>query len=89
MTLDDFRKSLTATEAPAGLTHALAGLWWDAKGDWTRRTNPPNRMKARMARGFTRTSIARKEIRATRLTGIVGLIRPCAGSRSIWNGSAS
>ena len=36
MTLDDFRQSLTATEPPAGLTHALAGLWWDAKGDWTR-----------------------------------------------------
>ena len=36
MTLDDFRLSLSATEPPAGLTHALAGLWWDAKGDWTR-----------------------------------------------------
>ena len=36
MTLDEFRQSLTATEAPAGLTHALVGLWWDAKGDWTR-----------------------------------------------------
>ena len=36
MTLDEFRESLTATEPPAGLPHALAGLWWDAKGDWTR-----------------------------------------------------
>ena len=36
MTIEDFRQSLTATEPPAGLTHALAGLWWDAKGDWTR-----------------------------------------------------
>jgi hypothetical protein len=36
MTFDEFRQSLTATEPPAGLTHALAGLWWDAKGDWTR-----------------------------------------------------
>ena len=36
MTLDDFRQSLTATEPPAGLTLALAGLWWDAKGDWKR-----------------------------------------------------
>jgi hypothetical protein len=35
MTLDDFRKSLTASTPPAGLTPALAGLWWDAKGDWT------------------------------------------------------
>jgi hypothetical protein len=36
MTLEDFRQSLTATEPPAGLTLALAGLWWDGKGDWTR-----------------------------------------------------
>jgi hypothetical protein len=36
MTLDDFRQSPIATDPPAGLTHALAGLWWDAKGDWTR-----------------------------------------------------
>lgn len=36
MTLDDFHKSLTATEPPAGLTHALAGLWWDGKGNWAR-----------------------------------------------------
>jgi len=39
MTAEDFRQSLTATEPPAGLTLtsklALAGLWWDAKGDWT------------------------------------------------------
>jgi hypothetical protein len=34
--LDEFRKSLAASEPPAGLTHALAGLWWDAKGDWAR-----------------------------------------------------
>ena len=36
MTLDDFRKSLTAAKRPAELTLALTGLWWDAKGDWTR-----------------------------------------------------
>jgi hypothetical protein len=36
MTLDDFRSSLTATEPPAGLTSALTGLWWHAKGDWKR-----------------------------------------------------
>jgi len=36
MTLDDFRQSLTATEPPAGLSHALAGLWWGKKGDWKR-----------------------------------------------------
>ena len=36
MTLDDFRQSLTSAEPPAELTLALAGLWWDAKSDWTR-----------------------------------------------------
>lgn len=36
MNWNDFRESLTATEPPAGLTLALAGLWWDAKGDWNR-----------------------------------------------------
>lgn len=35
MTFDDFRRSLTATNPPNELSHALAGLWWDAKGDWT------------------------------------------------------
>src|ERR1700688_4479305 len=36
MPLDEFRHSLAATEPPAGLTPALAGLWWDGRGDWTR-----------------------------------------------------
>jgi hypothetical protein len=36
MTLDDFSKSLAATDPPAALTPALLGLWWDAKGDWER-----------------------------------------------------
>jgi hypothetical protein len=33
MTLRDFCQSLTAAEPPAKLTLALAGLWWDGKGD--------------------------------------------------------
>lgn len=36
MTPDDFRNSLTASQPPTVLTLALAGLWWDAKGDWKR-----------------------------------------------------
>jgi hypothetical protein len=36
MTFEEFRQALTATEPPAGLTQALTGLWFDAKGDWTR-----------------------------------------------------
>lgn len=34
MNPDEFRKSLSEPAPPGGLTHALAGLWWDAKGDW-------------------------------------------------------
>jgi hypothetical protein len=36
MTVDDFRQSLTGAYPPSELTLALAGLWWDAKGDWKR-----------------------------------------------------
>ena len=36
MTLDEFRQSLSSQHPPDRLTPALAGLWWDAKGDWTR-----------------------------------------------------
>jgi hypothetical protein len=31
-----FRHSLADPEPPAGLSLALQGLWWDAKGDWDR-----------------------------------------------------
>jgi hypothetical protein len=34
MTLDNFNNLLTASQPPAEITPALAGLWWDAKGDW-------------------------------------------------------
>ncbi|HEV2425711.1 MAG TPA: hypothetical protein VGZ29_12860 [Terriglobia bacterium] len=34
MTLEEFRGSLAMEAPPAHLTLALAGLWWDAKGDW-------------------------------------------------------
>ena len=34
MTLEQFRASLKSDTPPHDL--ALAGLWWDAKGDWTR-----------------------------------------------------
>jgi hypothetical protein len=36
MTLDEFCNSLGESRPPAGITLALAGLWWDAKGDWKR-----------------------------------------------------
>jgi hypothetical protein len=36
MTLQQFRDSVAADQPPRDLNVALAGLWWDAKGDWTR-----------------------------------------------------
>ena len=36
MTLEEFKQSITANNPSAELPHALAGLWWDAKGDWDR-----------------------------------------------------
>jgi hypothetical protein len=36
MTLQQFRDSLTQSQPPTDLNAALTGLWWDAKGDWTR-----------------------------------------------------
>jgi|SRR6185312_2616051 len=35
MTLQEFRDSLANSEPPKAWTSSLAGLWWDAKGDWT------------------------------------------------------
>jgi hypothetical protein len=34
MTFDEFCDCLTASQPPAELKSALAGLWWDARGDW-------------------------------------------------------
>ncbi len=36
MDLEAFRDSLKGDHPPAELDHALAGLWWDAKGDWNK-----------------------------------------------------
>ncbi len=36
MTVNQFRESLRSDNPPPELNFALAGLWWDAKGDWTR-----------------------------------------------------
>ena len=36
MTLQEFRDTLSAEGPPGDLSLALAGLWWDAKGEWTK-----------------------------------------------------
>jgi hypothetical protein len=36
MKLEEFRESVRRDHPPAELDSALTGLWWDAKGDWTK-----------------------------------------------------
>ncbi len=36
MNLEEFQSSLSREAPPADLGPALAGLWWDAKGDWAK-----------------------------------------------------
>ena len=36
MTLENLRDSIAQDAPPAESNFALAGLWWDAKGDWAR-----------------------------------------------------
>jgi len=36
MTMQEFSDSLNLEEPPVKLSLALAGLWWDAKGNWTK-----------------------------------------------------
>jgi hypothetical protein len=90
MTLDDFRQSLTATEPPAGLTLAPAGLWWDAKGDWTRAHESAQQDEG-VERAWVHAYLHRKVRRSgQRLrTGIVRRASPFAETHSMWNGSAS
>jgi hypothetical protein len=36
MTLQEFRDSVVRDDPPPELSSALLGLWWDAKGNWTK-----------------------------------------------------
>ncbi len=36
MSATEFRESLAGAAPPEGLSQAVQGLWWDAKGDWGR-----------------------------------------------------
>jgi hypothetical protein len=36
MNFEQFRASLARDVPPSELNHALAGLWWDAKGQWAK-----------------------------------------------------
>ena len=60
MTLEDFRHALAATAPPAGISLAIAGLWWDAKGDWTR-THESAQLDEGMEGSWVHAYLHRKE----------------------------
>jgi hypothetical protein len=62
ITAEDFRQSLTATDPPAGLTHALAGVCGTRKAIGRGRTNPLRGTKAPRAVGCTLICIARGDL---------------------------
>jgi hypothetical protein len=60
MTLNEFRQSLSAAKPSTELTLALVGLWWDAKGDWTRAHESAQRDEG-MAGSWVHAYLHRKE----------------------------
>jgi hypothetical protein len=36
MDIAEFRETVSSETPPQGLSAALEGLWWDAKGDWVK-----------------------------------------------------
>lgn len=89
MTVDDFRQSLKADDPPAELTLALARLWWDAKGDWTRAHESAQQDEGPEG-SWVHAYLHRKEGdqgNAAYWYGRAGSL--FARSRWIWNGSGS
>ena len=87
MTVDDFRHSLTATEPPAGLTHALAGLWWDAKSDW-KQAHESAQQDEGPDGSWVHAYLHRKEgDQGNAPIGIAGQASPCAANRWTWSGT--
>ena len=63
MDMQEFRDSVASSQPPKDLNFALTGLWWDAKGDWTRAQH--SKTRARPVPGYTCTYTVRKAIRRT------------------------
>ena len=81
MTLDEFRQSLTTTGPPVGLTLALAGLWWDAKGDWTRAHECAQQDEGPDG-SWVHAHLHHKEGDQGKPIGTVGQVSPLTGNRS-------
>jgi hypothetical protein len=90
MTLEEFHQSLTASEPPAELTLALLGSYGGMlRATGREPTSLLSRTKGARVRGFTPIYIAKRVIRATQSTGMVGRESLFAENRSMRNGSAS
>jgi hypothetical protein len=87
MSLDDYRQSLTAAHPTAQLPLALAGLWWDAKGDGTKGSRIGSAgLGPQGFRGCAPICIGRKTIGATQPTSTVGRRSLVAESHRMRNG---
>jgi len=60
MNFQEFRESLSKDSPPKELSLALAGLWWDAKGDWEKAHESAQRDEGR-AGAWVHAYLHRKE----------------------------
>jgi hypothetical protein len=60
MTVQEFRNSLLGEEPPDHLSLALAGLWWDAKGNW-KQAHESAQQDERAAGSWVHAYLHRKE----------------------------
>ena len=74
MDLTAFRASLAVAAPPEGLSAALQALWWEAKGDWDKRTRSPKSTRAVPATGSTPISTARRATPPTPAIGIAAAL---------------
>ena len=69
MNLEEFRITLAAAEPQKKLSLALAGLWWDEKGEWNKAHEAAKRDEGQTSHGCMPICIARRATRQTHLTG--------------------
>jgi len=69
MNLQEFRDSLSKGIPPSGLSAALCGLWWDAKGDWDKAHESAQQDESSEGAGFTLISTEKRETSPTHNTG--------------------
>jgi len=86
MNLREFRYSALVDQPPADLNLALSGLWWDAKGDWTRAHESAQHDEGPLVPGYMHTYTVRKAIRRPLRIGISVRVSLRAAVRSRTSG---